>query len=311
MDGNKKENLDVEEKTENNTENDTEENAEEKNDETINTEDGTTEPEEPEKKSRKKLKIFLLVLGIALILIGAAMTGVYFYQIRQAEPAETVPDETTFIETTVPEQTDSPDKPERPVNPIDFSSLIEKNDEIYAWIRIPGTKVDYPVCQSKTDDEFYLNHRAEDRAYFLPGAIYSEQHNSTDFGNRVTVLYGHHGYGDSMFTTLHYFDNDKFFAEHKEFYVYTPKKKITYKVVSAFRYDNRHILNSYKFSNDEEFEDFLNTIQNPNDAGGRVNDLGRKLTVKDKIIVLSTCVWNQDNVRYLVCGVEDKVEETS
>lgn len=278
--------------------------------------DAATEPEEPEKtekKSRKKIRIALLTIGIILIAVGAVWTGIYFYQIYQAEhsgPVETVPDVTTFIETTVPEQTKG-DTPEKPVNPIDFPALLEKNDEIYAWIRIPGTKVDYPVCQSKTDDAFYLTHRAEDRSYFLPGAIYSEQHNTTDFKNRVTVLYGHHGYGDSMFTTLHYFDNDQFFADHKEFYVYTPDKIITYKVISAFRYDDRHILNSYKFSNDEEYEDFLETVQNPGDAGARVNDLGRKLTVKDRIIVLSTCVWNQDNVRYLVCGVEDKVEETS
>ena len=40
-------------------------------------------------------------------------------------------------------------------NPIDFASLKETNDEIYAWINVPGTKVDYPILQSKESDDFY------------------------------------------------------------------------------------------------------------------------------------------------------------
>ena len=33
-------------------------------------------------------------------------------------------------------------------NPIDFDALANTNDEIYAWITIPNTNVDYPVLQS-------------------------------------------------------------------------------------------------------------------------------------------------------------------
>ena len=43
-------------------------------------------------------------------------------------------------------------------NPIDFAELRSINDELYAWIRIPNTNIDYPIAQSATDDLFYLNH---------------------------------------------------------------------------------------------------------------------------------------------------------
>ena len=37
---------------------------------------------------------------------------------------------------------------------IDFDALKELNSDIYAWIEIPGTAVDYPIVQSPTDDRY-------------------------------------------------------------------------------------------------------------------------------------------------------------
>ena len=37
-------------------------------------------------------------------------------------------------------------------NRVDFTALQEKNPDIYAWIKIDGTTVDYPVCQNNKDD---------------------------------------------------------------------------------------------------------------------------------------------------------------
>ena len=40
-------------------------------------------------------------------------------------------------------------------NPVDFASLQSQNSEIYAWIKIDDTDVDYPIVQSGSDDDFY------------------------------------------------------------------------------------------------------------------------------------------------------------
>lgn len=97
------------------------------------------------------------------------------------------------------EQTDESDNAEKSEDsgetkqveiPIDFASLQKENDEIYAWIKVPGTSVDYPIVQSSTDDTFYV-HKGIDKQYLYAGAIYTEMSNAKDFSDPNTVIYGH------------------------------------------------------------------------------------------------------------------------
>lgn len=101
---------------------------------------------------------------------------------------------------------------------VDFDSLKSQNPDIYAWITIPGTDIDYPVLQ-KTDsedpyDNFYLDHTV-DLTEGLPGAIYSQAVNHKDFMDSVTVLYGHNLKNGGMFSSLHKFENKDFFEENR------------------------------------------------------------------------------------------------
>ena len=67
-----------------------------------------------------------------------------------------------------------------------------------------------------------------------------------------------------MFRDLHKFRNDEtFFDKNKYIYVYTPGHILTYEICAAYRYDNRHILNSFDFSDSEVFKEYLETVKNP------------------------------------------------
>lgn len=37
-------------------------------------------------------------------------------------------------------------------------SLAAQNNDLYGWVRIADTPIDYPVMHSQSDAEFYLNH---------------------------------------------------------------------------------------------------------------------------------------------------------
>lgn len=192
-------------------------------------------------------------------------------------------------------------------NPIDFDSLAEKNDDIYSWIYIPDTNINYPVCRHATEDNFYLEHDIY-KNYSYSGAIYSQFCNGREYNDRVTVLYGHNMADGSMFADLHKFKDKEFFDENKYIYIYTPDRKLTYEIVSAFVYDDRHIMNTFDFSDDQVFSDYLSMIQNPRSVSSNVRE-GISLDIDDKIVVLSTCL-NSGEGRFLVQGVLTNDEET-
>lgn len=190
---------------------------------------------------------------------------------------------------------------ELPDNPINFKELKKKNEDIYAWITIENTQVDYPIVQAyEEDDDFYLDHNIN-RKYDINGSIYTERANSLDFSDPNTLIYGHNMLDGSMFQNLHKFRSKKFFDENKYIFIYTEGHILKYEIFAAYKSDNRHILNSYDFSKKEVFKEYLKTAQNPKSL--EVNKRDLNLDENDKIITLSTCIGNETEHRYLVQGV--------
>jgi sortase B len=176
------------------------------------------------------------------------------------------------------------------------------NPDLYAWIRIPGTVIDYPVAQSLSGvDNYYLHHNYLGN-YEFAGTIYSQRHNTRYFIDRVTVLYGHNMLNGSMFATLHNFNDKEFFDENNTMFVCTKDKMLTYLIYSAYQYDDRHILNSLDMTDTTNFRLYLDTTltQRPYYCNVR-EDI--ELTTDDHILTLSTCMPGGGNVRYLVQGV--------
>ena len=189
-----------------------------------------------------------------------------------------------------------------PENPIDFAALQTQNSDIVGWIRVPGTVIDYPILQSAPDEveDFYL-YRNVEKAYKRAGSIYIQKMNDPTFTDPNTVIYGHYMANGSMFADLHQFRKEAFFNQYDTAYIYTPGHILTYRIYSAFVYDNRHVLNSFDFQTEEGFEAFLEDTRNPRSMARRVRE-GVEVTTKDRIISLCTCTM-KDSERYLVEGV--------
>lgn len=63
---------------------------------------------------------------------------------------------------------------------VDFKKLIKINSDIYAWIYVPGTRIDYPVAQNQEDDTHYLKYNFKNEPEFA-GCIYTEKANKKGF----------------------------------------------------------------------------------------------------------------------------------
>lgn len=187
--------------------------------------------------------------------------------------------------------------------PIDFEWLQGINPELYAWIYIPDTQIDYPIGQHEGDDqEYYLSHDLYGTPQFA-GCIFSQAPNALDFTDPVTVLYGHNMKNGSMFQNLYYFLQDPdFFASHPYIYIYSPKKTYVFEVISAAYSDNLNVLLEKDFSDEEVFLDYLEECANPRSVQRMVRD-GLELDADSRILTLSTCRAGVPNQRYLVQAV--------
>lgn len=185
---------------------------------------------------------------------------------------------------------------------VDFEMLKEWNPDIYAWITVPGTNIDYPVLQkSDTEDlydNYYLDHTV-DLEEGLPGAIYSQPVNQKDFMDSVTVLYGHNMKNGEMFTGLHEFENRDFFDKNRQIFIYTPNGVLTYEIFAAVDFSDALIPYEYSFSDSAQLQNYIKDVKN---CAGNFQE-GVSVSANDKILTLSTCYSGQDDRRLLIEAV--------
>ena len=192
-------------------------------------------------------------------------------------------------------------------SPIDFKKLQKKNPEVYAWIKVEGTNVDYPILQSETDNAYYLTHTIEKKES-PEGAIFTENYNTKTFEDPNTLIYGHNMKNGSMFRTLHdYMDRD-FFEKNRDVTIYMPAKTLHYKIFAAYLSDARHILKSYDFNDKAVYQNYIDNIFTMKSMDSFV-DTSMEVTSDDKIITMSTCYAGLSDRRYLVQAVLVSIEK--
>lgn len=207
-----------------------------------------------------------------------------------------------------PERTKAPDVPEDPEETaaqpykslIDFDALWEMNPDIYAWLYIPGTEVNYPILQREGDDAFYLRRNSEGKSD-QAGAIFTEgTYTKKDFSDPVTMVYGHYMRSGTMFGSLQSTYSAQGGIEgHREVVVYLPERELRYEVFAAVPYGNRHVLYYHDFSDPEVFEAFLEQTLSVRSINASV-DGEAEVEAGDQLLILSTCLRGDSHQRYLV-----------
>lgn len=190
---------------------------------------------------------------------------------------------------------------EIPDKEVDLAELRKTvNKDIYAWIYIPDTEVDYPVLQHPKDDGYYLDHNL-DGSQGYPGVIYSESCNAKDFEDPLTVLYGHNMKDGSMFGGLGDFQDKEYFDSHPYIYVYTEDRLLTYEVVAAYTYTDKHLLLNSDLKVPANYMNFLAEMAADARKGG-IWKAGTSLQSDDRLLALSTCISNQRENRLIIQG---------
>ncbi|MCM1558907.1 MAG: sortase [Butyrivibrio sp.] len=186
---------------------------------------------------------------------------------------------------------------------VDIAALQEDiNEHIYAWLSVPGTIIDFPVVQHPEEMDYYLEYNL-DGTKGRPGGIYTQRMNSKDWTDPNTIIYGHNMRNGTMFADLHKFEDRDFFDENRYIHIYTEGGEILiYEIFAAYVTDNRHQLMIWSLDTEEGYQSYLDAIPEHTGKGCNFRE-DIHPTTEDKILTLSTCVYQQNDKRYLVQGV--------
>ena len=114
-----------------------------------------------------------------------------------------------------------------------YADVYAQNSDLVGWITVPGTRIDYPVMQTKDNPNFYLKH-AFDQSYSSYGVPYMQENCDIGISDNL-VLYGHHMNNGSMFSDLCKYESEDFYREHKTIRFDTLDSFGEYEVIAAFK----------------------------------------------------------------------------
>lgn len=262
-------------------------------------------------KRRRKCPFSPLTLLAALLLIGgmlavvlpvlqwdaevSAEAGEYEQlreQNRQAEAREMVEEETlnqhivppiSLAEEGLPVQQSESAVGEQAM--VDLSAYLAQNPDFVAWLRIPGTNVDYPVVQTDNPD-YYLNHTFSGKSSVV-GTLFSLADADYAAPGRNIAIYGHHlrSSGERMFTSLMRYKSPDFYEDNKTVMLdslYRHSEYTIFAVVNMKAGDWEPSRTT--FSGDAAFMAFVNRAKSES-----LYDTGVEVGADDHILTLITC----------------------
>ncbi|WP_298023084.1 class B sortase [uncultured Dysosmobacter sp.] len=246
-----------------------------------------------------------LICGGLLLVIGCTLFGAAAYlrinphHIAESRVQAAVEERAETIQPQEEAQAPAEAAPAY-VSPVDFEELWDMNPDIYAWLYIPGTDVNYPILQREGDDSFYLDHNSEGKSS-QEGALFTEEtYTKKDFSDPVTLVYGHNMRSGAMFGNLQEtYSSQGGLEAYRDIVVYLPEQELHYEVFAAVPHDMRHILYYNDFTDPEVFQKFLEQALSVRSINANIDE-NAEVTAEDQLLILSTCLRGDRDQRYLV-----------
>lgn len=177
-----------------------------------------------------------------------------------------------------------------------FEDLLSINDEIIGWIAIPGTNINYPICQH-SDNQYYLEHTSQKESN-LVGAIFADYRIEEPFKEYNTILYGHRLLNQTMFSALKTYVEKNAWQECPYIYIATPDTIYVYEIFTAFQGDPDGISYDVGIHTNKKKQQFIDYA-----LSNALYDTGITPTLEDSILTLSTCTGNGHDKRMIVQGM--------
>ncbi len=171
---------------------------------------------------------------------------------------------------------------------IDFNKLKQVNNDVFAWIKIDNTNINYPILQGETD-EYYLR-KSIYKKYNHSGSIFVYSDVNKEFLDENTVIYGHNMKNQKMFANLDKIYNGELGTD-VNIKIFTENNSYTYKVFSCYIDKPNINIIKRKFTKDEK-EDYINKAIEKSKI-----KFNKDINYENKMITLITCgTTNQERI---------------
>lgn len=183
---------------------------------------------------------------------------------------------------------------------IDMQELYNINNDIVGWLKIDDTNINYPVMQTKDKPNYYLrrNFYKEYSQWGTPFLAESCDIQSSD----NLIIYGHHINNSKMFGELEHYKKEEYYKNHKYIKFYTMNEKKEYEIIAVFKtvaYTGFKYYQYNSFNNQREFETFIKKCRELS-----FYNIEKNINYGEKLIILSTCEYSQENGRLVVVAKE-------
>ena len=172
---------------------------------------------------------------------------------------------------------------------IDFDALKRINSDTIGWLRLAGTKIDYPVVQTD-NNQFYLSH-SFDKTINSAGWIFMDYRN-VGLNEQNTIIYAHGRLDGTMFGSLRTTLTNEWQAEygnHNLLFI-TPTDRTYWRLFSVYKIPTTDDYLQTVFT-DTEFESFIEMIANRS-----LYDFQTPIASSNQILTLSTCYNDNEKI---------------
>ena len=256
------------------------------------------------KKTRKFLYPALIVLFVIMFLVSGGILADYFLDSRQQQTQmDELSDIVGQIQQEIQAELDAGGEDGAPLSPYtevidpntgekvtvlrEYAKIYTLNTDLVGWIKIEGTRIDYPVLQQPRVENYYLKRDFYGRDS-RHGSIYAAEQAQLDLPSDNVTLYGHRMADGTMFADLHNYRNKDFFDQHPLVQFDTLTEHHTYQICYTFvmsaTEESAFAYHTFVNGNEEEFNAFVAECKKL-----ALYDTGAELVYGDKLITLSTC----------------------
>lgn len=254
------------------------------------------------KKKKRYLKkwVWTTFLIFFLLIIAFSLFKIFFWAKDNKDTKSVIDDisnNTKVEETKDDENTELINEPEtkdetndywyyikQPLINVDINALKEKNKDTVGWINVNNTNINYPYVQGK-DNKYYLNH-SYDKSYNEAGWVFLDYRNNSTLSDKNNILYAHSRLDKTMFGSLsktlksNWYNN----KDNHIIRLSTEIENTMWQIFSVYKIPEETYYITTNFSNDSEYEKFLNIIKERS-----IHNFNTDININDKVLTLSTC----------------------